>query len=260
MYEQIDSLCQLYPSDCIETMKTLTDQSIDLVIADPPYKLEMPIRNGVTKLLESKNIKPVNEAWDKFTLDDYIDFSERWLRECFRLLKPTGSVAVFGTYHNIGLINFVMQRNSWMIINEIAWYKRNAVPNLACRRLTASHETILWAAAAKRYIFNYSDLKDGNFPEDYLKHQGKQMRSVWDIPTNSAKNVGHPTQKPVKLYERIMTMACRKADDTVILDPFAGSGTCGLAARQFGYRVIMIEREPKYQQIIRDRISPPMIP
>lgn len=241
-------------------MQTLTDQSIDLVIADPPYKLEMPTRNGVTDLLAEKNITLVNQEWDKFTLDDYIIFSEQWLRECFRLLKPTGSIAVFGTYHNIGLINFVMQRNAWMIINEIAWYKRNAIPNLACRRLTASHETILWAAADKRYTFNYPDLKDSSFPEDHLKSPGKQMRSVWDIPTNSAENVGHPTQKPIKLYERIMMMACRQANDAVILDPFAGSGTCGVAAQRFGYQVVMIEREPNYQQIIRSRLSAPRIP
>ena len=86
-----------------------------------------------------------------------------------------------------------------MIINEIAWYKRNAVPNLACRRLTASYETILWAATSKRYTFNYAALKNGEFPEDRLKQSGKQMRNVWDIPTNGAENVGHPTQKAASI-------------------------------------------------------------
>lgn len=241
-------------------MQSMPSVTIDLIIADPPYKLEMPNKSGVDELLKNKNIKLVNETWDKFTLDDYIVFTEQWLTEAFRLLKPTGSAVIFGTYHNIGLVNYVIQRNRWMIINEIAWYKRNAVPNLACRRLTASYETILWAAADKRYTFNYHDLKDGEFSEDRLKVPGKQMRNVWDIPTNSAENVGHPTQKPIKLYERLMVMACRKASDAVILDPFAGSGTCGVAAQRLGYTAIMIENEPRYQEIIRQRLAPPCIP
>jgi len=240
-------------------METLSDRSIDLVIADPPYKLEMPEHNGVDDLLRDKRIKLVNETWDKFTLDEYIEFTEAWLRQAFRLVKPTGSVCTFGTYHNIGLINYVLQRNHWMIINEIAWYKRNAVPNLACRRLTASYETILWAAADKRYTFNYRDLKETDCPNDRLKVPGKQMRNVWDIPTNSAESVGHPTQKPVVLYERLIRMACRDAMDTVILDPFAGSGTCAIAARQLGYQTVLIERERSYQDIIRHRVAPPQI-
>ena len=90
--EEINKNCQMYCGDCIEVMKTLPDQSVDFVIADPPYKLEMPDRNGVTDLLTQKNIKLVNEEWDKYSLDGYLEFSENWLREGFRLLKPTGSL------------------------------------------------------------------------------------------------------------------------------------------------------------------------
>jgi DNA modification methylase len=259
-FEEIASNCRLYGGDCVPIMRTLPTATIDLIIADPPYKLEMPEQNGVSQLLSDKHITLVNEDWDKFTLEEYIEFSEDWLREAFRVLKPTGSICIFGTYHNIGLLNYVLQRNKWMIINEIAWYKRNAVPNLACRRLTASYETILWAAAGKKYTFNYQDMKDGVFAEDRLKIPGKQMRNVWDIPTNGRENVGHPTQKPVALYERLMRMACRKAPDSVVLDPFAGSGTCGVAVRGFGYQALMIERDPLYQDIIRRRLAPVSFP
>lgn len=259
-FEKLTDSCKLYSGDCIAVMQSLPKASLDLIIGDPPYKLEMPERNGVTDLLRAKNIKLVNEDWDKYSLTGYLDFTERWLHEAFRLLKPTGSVLICGTYHNSGLVNYVLQRNQWMIINEIAWYKRNAVPNLACRRLTASYETILWAAVDKHYTFNYADLKDGTFPEDHLKKFGKQMRNVWDIPTNGSETVGHPTQKPVKLYERLIQMACRKDTDSIILDPFAGSGTCAVAADRFGYHTILIEQEPLYQQIIRDRIIVPTVP
>jgi len=240
-------------------MRTLPDASIDFIIADPPYKLEMPERNGVSDLLAGKNITLVNEYWDKFDLNSYLDFSEQWLREGFRLLKPAGSMVIFGTYHNIGLVNYLLQRNGWMIINEIAWYKRNAVPNLACRRLTASYETILWAASDKRYTFHYEDLKEGVFPDDRLKLPGKQMRNVWDIPTNSAEAVGHPTQKPVQLYERLLMMGCPKGAEAVVLDPFAGSGTLGIAVRRFECQAILIEKDERYQELIRHRLMAPSI-
>jgi DNA modification methylase len=253
VFQKNHTLVTLYEGDCVETMRTFPDHSVDLVIADPPYKLEMPSSNGVDALLAGKNIKLVNEDWDKFSLDGYITFTEDWLREAFRVVKPTGSVFIFGSYHNIGLVNCVLQRNSWMMINDIAWYKRNAVPNLACRRLTASYETILWAAVGKKYTFNYSDMKDGEFPEDKLKSAGKQMRNVWDIPTNGAENVGHPTQKPVRLYERLIKMACLKEPGSVVLDPFGGSGTLAVAASNLGVDSILIERDPGYCEIISAR-------
>lgn len=251
--EELSETNWLITGDCIDIMQQMDPQSIDVVIADPPYKLEMPDRNGVSDLLAGKKIKLVNEDWDKYSLDEYIGFTETWLTQAFRIIKPTGSVCVFGTYHNIGLVNYVMQRNGWMIINEIAWYKRNAVPNLACRRLTASYETILWAANSKKYRFNYEALKQGDFPEDHLKVPGKQMRNVWDIPTNSAENVGHPTQKPTKVYERLLRMTC--PETAITLDPFAGSGTLGVAAGRLGLHAIMIERDVGYADIIRQRVG-----
>jgi DNA modification methylase len=245
----------LHNDDCITVMKELEDRSVDLIIADPPYKLEMPNKTGVDGLLKGKRIKLVNEDWDKFTLDSYIAFTENWLREAFRVVKPTGSVFIFGSYHNIGLVNFVLQKNNWMIINDIAWYKRNAVPNLACRRLTASYESILWSASSKKYTFNYDDMKNGTFSEDKLKAPGKQMRNVWDIPTNGSENVGHPTQKPVKLYERIIQMACSKEANAVVLDPFGGSGTLAVAASNLGIDSMLIEMNSTYTDIILKRIA-----
>lgn len=252
--ENLTDKCKLYCGDCIEIMKSMPKQSIDFIIADPPYKLEMPEKNGINDLLVGKKIKLVNEQWDKYTFEEYMQFTENWISEAFKIIKPTGSICIFGTYHNIGLINYILQKNNYMIINEIAWFKRNAIPNLSCRRLTASYETILWTAyASKKYYFNYEALKNGDFPEDKIKIKNKQMRNVWDIPTNSSENVGHPTQKPTKLYERLLLMGC----DTngISLDPFAGSGTLGVTASELGIKSILIEKESKYQEIIRKRLK-----
>ena len=143
-----------------------------------------------------------------------------------------------------------------MIINDIVWFKRNAVPNLSCRRLTASAEHIIWVAKDKNYKFNYKDLKDGIFPEDKIKTNGKQMRNVWDIPTAGNESVGHPTQKPVSLYKRcIMTAINKEIENPLILDFFAGSGTCGVASKELGYDFILVENKEEYYNIIKERLD-----
>ena len=248
----------VYNDDCIPFLKKMEDGSVQLIVVDPPYKLEMPKTSGVDKLMKMKGMKRVNEEWDKFSLDGYIKWAEEWILESFRVLDKTGSMFICGSYHNIGLINYILQRNKLMIINDIVWFKRNAVPNLACRRLTASAEHILWVARDKNYKFNYKDLKNGTFIGDNIKKEGKQMRNVWDIPTAGNEKVGdHPTQKPVAIYERcIMTAINKDIEKPIILDFFAGTGTCGVAAKKLGYDFILVEKSEKYCEIIEKRIKP----
>jgi site-specific DNA-methyltransferase (adenine-specific) len=250
-YQFDNTTCKVVNGDCIAVMKSMEPNTLDLIIADPPYKLEMPKTSGVDDLLSAKKIKLVNEDWDKYTLDGYIEFTEEWIDAAMNLLKPTGSIFVFGSYHNIGLVNYVLQKRKIMMINDIAWFKRNAVPNLACRRLTASYESILWAAASKKYRFNYADMKE--YPDDIIHKNGKQMRNVWDIPTNSAESVAHPTQKPTKLYERIIKMTTGEGD--MVLDPFGGSGTLGVSAARTGRNSVMIEQSATYFDVIDARLQ-----
>src|SRR5205823_58277 len=133
--------------------------------------------------------------------------------ELKRVVRPTGSLWVHGTYHNIGIINFAMQVLGIEIINEVVWYKRNSFPNLSGRRLTASHESILWAHTGKtrRYHFDYEAAKGLAFPGDALKAPGKQMRTVWDMPNNKDQQEirfgKHPTQKPLRLLTRMLAIS-----------------------------------------------------
>lgn len=241
----------LIAGDCVEQMAKLKKASVDLVIADPPYKLDMPSTSGMDDLLAQKGIKPVREEWDKFTVDSYIEFTEKWIDEAVRLLKPTGSMFIFGSYHNIGLVNYVLQKKGIMILNDIAWFKRSAPPHLAGRRLTASYETILWVAPTKRYYFDYEAMKAVG--SDLIHKQGKQMRNVWDIPVNSSESVAHPTQKPTAVYERLVRMASREGD--TVLDPFAGSGTLGAIGPQLNRQTVLIEQDHNYSGVITRRLS-----
>lgn len=146
--------------------------------------------------------------------DENFGVTLRWLAELKRLVKPTGSLWIHATYHNAGFVNVACQLLGLEIINEVVWFKRNAFPNLSARRLTASHETILWVHTGngkREYRFNYEEVKAAHFSEDNLKERGKQLRTVWDIPNNKTKEErqfgDHPTQKPLRLAERIFLIA-----------------------------------------------------
>lgn len=250
--------------DCIEGMKALPDNCVDLIIADPPYNLsksgDWKWDNSVSLAGMGGNWNITNENWDNMSLDDYLNFSIAWLSETKRILKPTGSMWIFGTYHNIGIINIVCQMLNIEIINEVIWYKKNAFPNLSGRRLTASHETMLWvhSGGKKRdYYFDYNYSKNGEFLGDELKSPGKQMRTVWDLSNNKnreeLKYGKHPTQKPIKILIRMIKLATKSGD--VILTPFAGAGSECVAAKMTGRHYIGFEIEKEYCDISEERLS-----
>lgn len=258
-----DVLNKITLNDCVEGMKSLLDKSVDLVIADPPYNLSkgnhLKWDNSVKLNGFGGNWKKVMEDWDNMTLADYWSFTEAWLQQVQRVLKPTGSLWVYGTYHNIGIINVIMQKLGIEILNEIIWYKRNSFPNLAGRRFTASHENLLWAHVGKKrqYYFNYKLMKSMKFPEDLLKSDDKQMRTVWDIPNNKEKveiKFGkHPTQKPVRLCERLI-LATSKPNDIVLI-PFCGAGSECIAAKALKRNFISYEIDNKYREIALKRLD-----
>lgn len=250
--------------DCIDGMKTIEDSSIDLIIADPPYNLskgnELKWDNSVVLSGMGGNWNKVMQDWDNFTFDDYFGFTRAWLSEAKRVLKPTGSMWIFGTYHNIGIINVVCQLLGIEIINEVIWYKRNAFPNLSGRRLTASHETILWChkgGKKREYYFDYNYSKNGDFSKDSLKSDGKQMRTVWDIPNNKSseelKYGKHPTQKPLQILKRMIKLSTNVGD--VVLAPFSGAGSECVAAKAVGRKYIGFEIQKDYCDISEKRLA-----
>lgn len=236
----------LYNGDSILLMNQLKPDSVDMIFADPPYNLS----NGGFTVHAGKMVSVNKGNWDKSNgfQDDY-DFHYRWLEACKRILKPHGTLWVSGTYHSIYQCGHALQSHGYHILNDISWFKPNASPNLSCRFFTASHETLIWARKEKKakHTFNYDLMKEGDWPEDQLKKPGLQMRSVWSMgtPKPAEKKFGkHPTQKPLELLKRIVLASTNKGD--VILDPFTGSSTTGLAAVQHGRKFIGIDLEKQY--------------
>lgn len=257
-------LNMIFNEDCLVGMKKLPDNSIDLIIADPPYNLskggEWKWDNSVKLDGMGGNWNKAKEDWDDFSFDSYFEFTNAWLKEAKRILKSTGSMWIFGTYHNMGIINVICQKLNIEIINEVIWYKRNAFPNLSGRRLTASHETILWCnkgGKKREYYFDYEFSKNGNFSSDNLKVPGKQMRTVWDISNNKSREEllygKHPTQKPIKILERLIKLSSKEG--AVMLTPFAGSGSECVAAKINSRNYIGFEIEKEYYDIAIERLE-----
>jgi site-specific DNA-methyltransferase (adenine-specific) len=246
----------LYLHDSIEFMKKLPENSIDMIFADPPYNLS----NGGFTVHAGKRVSVDKGKWDVSKgIDEDFGFHARWIEECHRILKPHGTLWISGTYHSIYQCGYALQLLGFKILNDIAWFKPNASPNLSGRYFTASHETLIWARKdpKAKHTYNYQDMKNGFWHKfDFLKKEGKQMRSVWAIgtPKPEEKKFGkHPTQKPMALLERIILAATNEGD--IVLDPFTGSSTTGLAALKYSRKFIGIDLEKEYLDLSRKRFE-----
>jgi len=240
--------------DALKVLKTIPDNSVDLVFADPPYNMSK--KNGLAWKY-SKHVT-MQESWDMFSKDEYFRFNKEWLAECFRVLKHGGSLWVSGSFHSIYQTGFIIQEffPDVKINNSIVWFKPNAQPNITCRFFTESTEHLIWASKngdGKKWKFNYEWSKQ---IEDPLNPKGKQTRNVWSIPLTPKKEKWagvHPTQKPFELLKRII-LSCTDEGD-LVLDPFVGSGTTSAVAKYYGRNSIGIDLDKKYMDIIKKRLQ-----
>ena len=240
--------------DCVAAMEKLPEKSVDLVFADPPYNLQL---DGDLHRPDQSKVDAVDDAWDQFdSFAAYDAFTRAWLLAARRVLKPTGSIWVIGSYHNIFRVGAAMQDLGFWILNDVVWRKTNPMPNFRGRRFQNAHETMIWASRdqkAKGYTFNYDAMKAAN---DDL-----QMRSDWLFPicTGSERlkddngDKVHPTQKPEALLARVMLSSSKPGD--VVLDPFFGSGTTGAVAKRLGRHFVGVEREQSYIDAATARIE-----
>ena len=241
---------QILSGDCLEILPTLSDGVFDCCVTDPPFNMSK--KKGLGWAFSSH--VTMQEQWDIFSKDDYFQFTVNWIKEVLRVLKTNGNLFIFGSFHCIFTIGFILQNMfDRRIISQIVWYKPNAQPNITCRMFTESTEFIIWAVnneskKAKNWTFNYETMKAMN--------SDKQMRNMWEIPLTprSEKKYGkHPSQKPISVVNRIILAGTNEGD--LILDPFSGSGTTAVVAEQQNRPWIMIEKDETYTQIAQMRID-----
>ncbi|MEQ1897317.1 MAG: site-specific DNA-methyltransferase [Vicinamibacterales bacterium] len=250
VWHGVDGRSHLFHGDSLALMEQLPADSIDCIWTDPPYLLS---NDGIT-CVAGKMVKVNKGEWDRSRgIDLDHEFNRTWLAACHRILKPSGTIWISGTLHVYLSVGMALQQLGFRILNDIIWEKPAPPPNLGCRCFTHSTEVLLWATKATkggkdRHTFNYDAMKTEN--------DGKQMKNVWRFhtPSMEEKQHGkHPTQKPTALIARCLRATTDPGD--LVFDPFAGSGSTGVAALTLGRHFVGCEQDKVYAQLAAKRLA-----
>lgn len=240
--EQAMNKIEIIPGNALEILMDLRSNSIDLVIADPPYNLGKDYGNN-------QDSKGFNE---------YLEFSRSWLTETHRILKATGTIYVFMGVRFISYLYDILHRELEMCFNSwIVWhYTQGMGKKLG---FSPRHDDILMFNKSQEFTFNLDDIR---IPQKYYRARnnmaGANPGDVWNfshVHYSNPERENHPTQKPEALVERMIQASSNVGDK--ILDPFAGSGTTPRVAQQLNRNCIGIEINPEYIDLINRRLAEP---
>lgn len=250
----------IYRGDCIALMREeMAGESINMIYADPPYNAShrpLALPNNKTGGAYYK----INESWDLFTESGYARFCEGWITQAHRVLKPSGSLFVACSMHNIGEVIVCAKRLGLQQKNIIVWRKPNAMPNITKRVFTHTTEYTCWFVKGSGWTFNYDALKALN-PARAKDGTQKQMPDFVEMPLvqgkericdDNTRRALHPAQKPEKLLEIFITAATNSGD--IVLDPFMGSGTTAVVAERLRRQWIGMELDDRYIDAANKRI------
>lgn len=245
--------CVLINQDCLELLKNMPSESVQLILIDPPYNLDLA-------------------TWD--TYDNYMAWAAKWIDEAYRVLSKNGSMVVFGgtqfqdvrSGDLIEIIHYCRHHTKWRLVNTIIWYYKNGMS--AHRYFANRHEEIIWLTKTDKYYFDLDAvrvpyppkelelaLRDKRLiPENVMK--GKNPTNVWEMGRlngNSLERVGHPTQKPLEVIRRLVKAL--SYPDSIVLDFFAGSGTTGRVCIEEKRNCILCDRDPESQNYFKKHIE-----
>ena len=257
---------EIIHGNCLDVLPSLNNLNATLAIADPPYNVYDTSQFSHAVPFQRRN---VNVEFDRHN-DEFLAFSQQWIDLLTSTLTTDGSIFVFGGVNykrgNDLLTLLPILRTKLLFINLIVWHYPNGSDS---RRFFANrYELIAWFARSRNYTFNLdhvrepydkktllSYLKDKRLNPDTIK-KGRNPTNVWDIPRvggNAKERLGHPTQKPEKLIERIIKAVSQPGD--LVIDPFAGVGTTAVVCARLGRRCIAIECDPHYYQLSIERLK-----
>ena len=234
---------ELICGDVIEELKKLPDESVNLIVTDPPYNLN----------------KDYGKSQDSLEFEDYIKFSKEWLGECKRILKPDGTIYVFMGMRYISYIYSILEQDLGFTFNSwITWFYTQGIGKT--KGFSPRHDDILmFTKHPKKFTFNLDDIRvPQKFYRSVNNMRGANPGNVWEFSHMhycNAKRQQHPTQKPEGLYERMILASSNEGD--VVLDPFGGSGTCLHVCQHTGRKGIAIELNEEYCKMTAERLQEP---
>lgn len=256
-----DILDTVICGDCLKVLQDIPDNSIDFVFVDPPYNISQEdkkidrnkIRNKKVRRLMSKRQNKVSELsydfgkWDNYnSVDEQLEFAEKWLKECYRVLKEdSGQIISFYSKSEISFLESIMTGIGFHVRQTLVWHKTNPVPQIFKVGYMSASEFMTWATMQKgaKHTFN-SELG--------------QIHSVFTYPLcQGRERTEHPTQKPLKLLEKIIIYHTKTND--IILDPMCGSGSVCVAAKELHRNYIGIELSEEYCKIAHNRLRQGML-
>jgi site-specific DNA-methyltransferase (adenine-specific) len=233
---------EILQGDAIELFGGVESNSVDLIIADPPYNLGKDYGNN----------------HDLKGFEDYLDFSTKWLNEAYRVLKPTGTIYVFMGVRFISYLYDILDRKLKMIFNSwICWHYTQGIGKKI--GFSPRHDDILMFNKSRKFIFNLDNIR---IPQKYYRTRnnmrGANPGDVWKfshVHYCNSNRQKHPTQKPEGLIERMVWASSNEGN--MVLDPFSGSGTSLKVCQQLNRNCIGFELNPDYVQMTKERLTIP---
>jgi len=236
--------------DCIEGMKYIPNETIDLVITDPPFAIDFKAKRSNYHRISSR----VLEGYNEIPKEEYYDFTVRWMKEVYRILKESGSMYVFSGWNNLKDILTAIDETVFVTVNHIIWKYQFGV--VTKRKFVTSHYHCLYVCKndEKRKFFPYSRYSKKSESEIGKSLHYEDKEDVWIIKreywTGDQKT---PTKLPAELVRKILMYSSEKGD--IVLDPFLGSGQVAVMSKMLGRQYIGFEIVKEYYEFAKKRLE-----
>jgi len=242
--------CRIFNDDCVEGMKLFPAESIDLVITDPPFGINLVPHHSAYNRTQSH----VMEGYEEIKACQYLDFSRRWLTEVYRLLKDSGSVFIFSGWTNLKDILVAVDDVGFTIINHIIWKYQFGV--VCKRKFISSHYHCLFLCKndKKRKFFNSARFNKNDKTETGGSARYRDLEDVWIIKREYWRgDKKTPNKLPTEIIEKILAYTSEL--DDLVMDPFLGSGQVAVISKRMGRRYLGFEIVPEYYAFAKERLE-----
>ena len=243
-------LNKIYNMNCVEGMKLIKNNTIDLIVTDPPFAIKFK----ATKQNYNRTASRVIQGYNEIKAEDYYDFTYSWMQECFRILKESGSMNVFSGWNNLKDILMALDKVGFITINHIIWKYQFGV--VTAKKFVTSHYHCLFVCKneKKRKFYSYGRFKKNSKNAEGRSLHYKDKEDVWEIKreywTGDQKT---PTKLPSELIKKILEYSSAKTD--TVLDPFLGSGQVAVVSKMLGRKYLGFEIVQDYYKFAKKRLD-----